>query len=111
LGHERIVFIRQFVELGLDGRPPIRPVVAQHHVKGFNEALGLVTAILHMLSHLGDQHLRFVDLALQFQDAAVAVLDFVLKIGDAGFVVAHTVSIYSGFRRTMKTAKDAAFCD
>ena len=64
-----------------------------------------------MLSHLGDQHLRFVDLALQFQDAAVAVLDFVLKIGDAGFVVAHAVSIYSGFRRTMKTAKDAAFCD
>src|SRR6266446_5772199 len=47
----------------------------------------------------------------QFQDTAVAVLDFVLKVGDAGFVVAHAVSIYSGFRRTMKTAKDAGFCD
>jgi hypothetical protein len=39
------------------------------------------------------------------------VLDLVLKVGDADFVVAHTVSIYSGFRRTMKAAKHAVFCD
>ena len=83
IAKQGVVIVDEFIVAVYERCPCPLPVVVLHHIESLDPAVDDPAPVLDMLLHAAHEVARFIQLALEFLDPPVALLQLVLKLGDA----------------------------